>query len=57
VRYYVDDLQLKDTNGTPIVHTQLLASAAQMQAGVAVKTGGSNAESVYVDYIAAYQQR
>lgn len=57
VRYYVDDVQLRDTNGTPIVHTQLLASAAAMQAGVAVKTGGSNAESVYVDYIAAYQLR
>lgn len=56
-RYYVDDVQLRDTNGIPIVHTQLLASAAAMQAGVAVKTGGSNAESVYVDYIGAYQLR
>ncbi|MGZ3316614.1 MAG: hypothetical protein ACXU95_04850 [Isosphaeraceae bacterium] len=56
-RYYVDDVQLRDTNGIPIVHTQLLASAAAMQAGVAAKTGGSNAESIYVDYIAAYQRR
>lgn len=57
VRYYVDDVQLRDTNGVPIVHTQLLASAAAMQAGIAVKAGGSNAENVYVDYIGAYQLR
>ncbi len=57
VRYYVDDVQLRDTNGVPIVHTQLLGSAAAMQVGVAVKTGGSNAESVYVDSIAAWQLR
>lgn len=57
VRYYVDDVQLRDTNNQPIVHTQLLASAAAMQVGVAVKTGGSNAESVYVDYAYAAQLR
>lgn len=56
-RYYVDDVQLRDTNGTPIVHTQLLASAAAMQAGVAMKIGSAAAESVYVDYIAAAQLR
>lgn len=56
-RYYVDDVQLRDTNGVPIVHTQLLASAAAMQAGVGMKLGGANAESVYVDYVAAYQLR
>ena len=56
-RYYVDDVQLRDTNGTPIVHTQLLASAAAMQAAVGMKLGGANAESVYVDYIAAAQLR
>lgn len=57
VRYFVDDEQLRDTNGVPIVHTQLLASAAAMQAGIAVKTGGSQAETVYCDYFAAYQLR
>ena len=56
-RYYVDDVQLRDTNGTPIVHTQLLASAAAMQAGVGMKIGSAAAESVYVDYIGAYQLR
>lgn len=56
-RYYCDDVQMCDANGVPIVHTQLLASAAAMQAGVCMKLGGANAESVYVDYIAAYQLR
>lgn len=56
-RYYVDDVQLRDSNGVPIVHTQLLASAAAMQVGLAAKTGSANALSVYADYIAAYQLR
>jgi len=56
-RYYVDDVQLADANGVPIVHTQLLASAAAMQAGVAMKIGSAAAESVYVDYVSAYQLR
>lgn len=56
-RYYVDDVQLRDVNGQPIVHTQLLASAAAMQAGVCMKLGSAVAESVYVDYIAAGQLR
>lgn len=57
VRYYVDDVQLRDTNNQPIVHTLLLASAAAMQVGLAAKTGSAHALSVYADYIAAYQLR
>ncbi len=56
-RYYVNDVQLRDTNGQPIVHTQLLASAAAMQVGLYAKTGSANALSVYADYISAYQGR
>lgn len=56
-RYYVDGVQLKDTNGTPIVHTLTLTSAALMQAGFYAKTGSSNAENIYFDYVGAYQVR
>lgn len=52
-RYYVNDVQLRDTNAQPIVHTTLLASAAAMQLGLYAKTGSANALSVYADYLAA----
>ena len=57
VTFFVDDAALVDTNLQPIKHTMVFASATQMQAAVGMKLGGANTESLYVDYIAAYQLR
>lgn len=57
VTFYVDDVQLRDANGIAIKHTVAYASAAAMKAGVYVKAGGANSETVNVDRIDAWQLR
>lgn len=54
---YVDGVQLADSNGKPIKHTILFASATEMAAFVGVKNGDTNLETLLVDYIAAWQLR
>lgn len=55
VTFFVDGVQLKDSNNLPIKHTVIYASATEMHAFVYVKAGGANSEVVNVDYIEALQ--
>lgn len=57
VDYFVDGEQLKDSNGLLISHQMAHASALAMYAGATVKAGGSNAETLSVDYIGCFQKR
>lgn len=58
-RPYVDGVQLKDTNGVPIMHTVTLGTATDMDFGVYLKSGSgtSGIETLYVDYLYAAQQK
>lgn len=58
VTYFLDGNPLLDnTFRRPIKHTALLASMTEMDFGVYAKAGGSNAETINVDYVAAIQRR
>lgn len=56
-RPFVDGVQLLQTNGIPIMHRITYTGATEMQAAVGVKNGGTNAETLLVDYLAAFQLR
>lgn len=52
VSYYADDVQMKDSaNNLPISHTITHTSASAMKPGAVIKNGGSNSETLSVDYI------
>lgn len=55
--FKVDNEYLKDTNGNIIRHAVPYASATEMQIAFGVKNGGTNLETLNVDYVAAVQQR
>lgn len=55
--FKIDNDYLRDSNGNIIRHTVPYASATEMQIGFGVKNGGTNAEALNVDYVAAVQQR
>jgi hypothetical protein len=57
VRPFCDGVQLKDSNGLPIMHRVTLGTATDMDFGVYVKAGAgtSGQETVYVDYLYAAQ--
>jgi hypothetical protein len=57
VTFKVDGEYLKDANGNVIRQTVLIASATEMSVWAAAKAGGSNIETVLVDYIYAAQKR
>lgn len=58
VTFKVDGQRLLDsTTGLPIRHTILYASATEMQLGAGVKNGGSNLETLNIDYMGAVQVR
>lgn len=57
VAFFVDGVQLKDSNSKPIKHTVVYTSATEMHAFAYVKAGGANSEVLNVDYMAAYQKR
>ena len=54
---YFDGVQMTDANGTLIKHRFAYASATEMQVILGVKNGGSNAESLLVDYCGCAQRR
>ncbi len=49
--------QALDTNGKKVKHTITLGSPTDMMAMAGVKNGGANAETLVVQYMAAYQLR
>lgn len=55
--FKVDNEYLKDTNGAIIRHAVPYASSTEMQVGFGVKNGGTNAETLNVDWVVAVQQR
>lgn len=57
VTYYVDGVQLRDTNGNVIKDTVAYSSAAAMKAGVYLKCGSTTAETLVCDYVYAAQTR
>lgn len=57
ITYKVDGEYLRDSAGSVIRHTILVAAATEMQVGVGVKNGDTNLETLLVDYIGAYQTR
>lgn len=57
VDFFVDDQPLRDSNNKAISHTVAYASALAMKAGVMVKNGGSNGETVSVDFVKCFQSR
>lgn len=59
VRPFCDGVQLKDSNGVPIMHRVTVASATDMDFGVYIKSGSgtSGQETLYVDYLYAAQVR
>ena len=57
VWFYVDGVQLVDTNNNPIKHSVLVASATEMNLGVYVKTAAAASQVVNVDYIGGAQLR
>jgi hypothetical protein len=58
VTFYVDEQQLIDsTTLKPIKHVITYTGATEMQVGAGVKNGGTNLETLNVDYIAVEQLR
>ena len=55
--YYMDGVELRDTNNRPIVHTLAYASATEMRVGTYVKAGSANSETVNVDFMGASMLR
>lgn len=54
---YYDGQQMTDANGALIKHRFAYASATEMQVILGVKNGGSNAESLLIDYAGCTQRR
>jgi hypothetical protein len=52
---FVGGKQCLDAAGRPVKHTITLGSPTEMHAGVYLKAGGANSETLRVDYLAAYQ--
>jgi hypothetical protein len=57
VTFFVNSQQLLDTASRPIKHIVNYTAFANLQAGVYVAAGAAASEVVFVDYVAAYQQR
>lgn len=57
VTYFIDGVQCLDTSNKPIYHTVTVTSATEMQIGLGVKNGGSNLETLNVDYVFCAQKR
>lgn len=57
ITYEVDGVRLVTSNGLPIVHTVLVASATEIQIALGVKNGTTTQESLLVDYVYAGQLR
>ena len=60
ITYYIDGIPLVLNSGSPrrqIKHYASLTSMTEMDFGVYAKAGGSNAETINVDYICAIQRR
>ena len=58
--FWIDDVQCTDagSSGRPkIVHTIAISGSTEMNAGVYVKAGGANAETLNCDYLYASQRR
>lgn len=56
-RPFVDGVQLKDSNGNPIMHTVTLGTATDMDFGAMTKSNDAADFNVYVDYLFASQVR
>ena len=58
VKFFIDGQQCRDaTTLRPIVHTILIASSTEMNAGSYVKAGSANSEVLVIDYLGAIQKR
>lgn len=58
VTFFCDGVPLLDsTTKKAIKHTVAIASATEMDFGVGIKNGSANLETLYVDYIGAWQTR
>lgn len=57
IDYFLDGVQMLDTNGKPISHDLTFTNAVEMLAFVGSKTGSATAEVLLTDYVAGYQQR
>lgn len=57
ITYFVNDIQLVDANNVPIKHLVNVASATEIQIVLGVKNGGTNIETLNVDYVYAGQLR
>lgn len=55
--YFVDGVELRDTNNRPIQHTLAYASATEMDFGAYVKAGSANSETLNIDFLGAVQLR
>lgn len=51
----IDGKQALDANGRLVKHAIALGTPTEMHAGVYLKAGGANSETLRVDYLAAYQ--
>jgi hypothetical protein len=54
---YYDGQQMTDANGTLVKHRFAYASATEMHAFAGLKNGGSNAETLQIDYLGCAQRR
>lgn len=58
VKFFIDDIQCVDaTTLRPIVHTIAVASSTEMNAGLYVKAGSANSETLVADWFWAWQKR
>lgn len=56
--FWIDDVQCRDaTTLRPIVHTIAISGSTEMHAGVYVKAGSANSETVNVDFLHAGKRR
>ena len=57
VTFFVDGVQVQDSNGRDVKHRITYTGATEMQTALGVKNGGANRETLLVDYVAAFQKR
>jgi len=57
ITYEVDGVRLATSDGKPIIHTVLFASATELQIALGCKNGTTTQESLLVDYVFAAQNR
>jgi hypothetical protein len=57
VTFFIDGVQLRDSNNVPIKHTITFTGATEMNLGAYIKAGGTTNETLRVDVIDAAQIR